>query len=62
LDNFYDWVEDHVESASEEEKCCRNRMIHLDSDVPNATLKVEQWNTTNDMELEEKRYTIAQLQ
>jgi hypothetical protein len=54
LDNFYDWVEDHVESASEEEKCCRNRMILLDSDVPNATLKVEQWNTTNDMELEEK--------
>ena len=62
LDNFYDWVEDHVESASEEEKFCRNWMILLDSDVSNAISMVEQWNTTNGMEWEEKQCTIAELQ
>jgi hypothetical protein len=34
LDNFYDWVEAHGESASLEEKLCRIKMILLDTKFP----------------------------
>ncbi len=33
LDRFYNWVEDHVEAASMEERLCRNKMIALDTEV-----------------------------
>jgi hypothetical protein len=54
LDIFYYWVEDHVKSASEEKKCCRNKMILLDSHASNPISKIEQRNTTNGRALEEK--------
>jgi len=43
LDKFYDWVEDHVEVASAEEKMCRNRMIILDTELSKAVGKLEAW-------------------
>jgi hypothetical protein len=33
LDRSYNWVEDHVEAASMEERLCRNKMIALDTEV-----------------------------
>jgi hypothetical protein len=51
LDKFYDWVEDHVEVASAEEKMCRNRMIILDTELSKAVGKLEAWKNSGGTKL-----------
>jgi hypothetical protein len=51
LDNFYAWVEDHVEAASAEEKMCRNKIILTDTELMKATKNIEVWKESGCREL-----------
>ena len=62
LDRFYNWVEDHVEAASMEEKLCRSKMIVLDTEVSKAVADVEDWKQTSGTVLQEKQCALAQVQ
>jgi hypothetical protein len=62
LDKFYDWVEDHIEVASAEEKLCRNKMIILDTELTKAANKLERWKTLHGTELTESRNRLSDVQ
>jgi len=62
LDKFFDWVEDHVEVASAEEKLCHNKMIIFDTELTKAADKLERWKTLHGMELAESRNRLSDMQ
>ncbi len=41
VDNFYDWVEDHMEVASPDKKRCRNMMKLLDTELQKVQEKAQ---------------------
>jgi arsenate reductase-like glutaredoxin family protein len=62
LDKFYDWVEDHIEVASAEEKLCCNTMIILDTELTKAANKLERWKTLHGTELTESWNRLSDVQ
>ena len=58
VDNFYDWVEDHIEVASSDEKRCRNKMILLDSELQKVQVKVQEEKQVIVQQLANQRYSF----
>jgi len=62
LDKFYDWVEDHGEVASAEEKMCRKRIIILDTELSKAVGKLEAWKNLGGTQWTRLHVNLSQVQ
>jgi hypothetical protein len=61
VDNFYDWVEDHIIFASLEEKRCRNKMILLDTELQKVQVKAQEEKQAIVEQLANQRYSLSQV-
>ncbi len=61
MDNFYDWVEDHVEAATPEEKMCRNKMILMDTELRKAQEKAQHLKGDILQQLSNLRHSLSEV-
>jgi hypothetical protein len=61
VDNFFYWVEDHIEVASPEEKRCRNKMISLDTELQKVQVKAQEQKQALVQHLANQWYSLSQV-
>ncbi len=62
LYKFYEWVEDHIEVATAEEKVYQNQVIIFDVELTKAAKKVQQWKNSGGKQLSEHRKKLSLVQ
>jgi hypothetical protein len=62
LYKFYEWVEDHIEVATAEEKVYQNQVIIFDVELTKAAKKVQQWENSGGKQLSEHRNKLSLVQ
>ncbi len=61
LDNFYLFIDDHVEAPTDEEKCSRNSYIVADIALTKAVERLDDWKETDEVALQGHHYEATQL-
>ncbi len=56
LDNFYSFIDDHVEAPPEEEECSQNSYIVADVALTKAVERLDDWKETDDVALQGHRW------
>ena len=61
IDNFYDWVEDHIEDGTPNEAMCRNKMILLGTELQKAEKNAMQLKQGIVQQLTTQRHSLSQV-
>jgi len=61
IDNFYDWVEDHIEDGTPNEAMCRNKMILLGTELQKAEKNATQLKQGIVQQLTTQRHSLSQV-